>query len=278
VYTSLALDGTGFPVIGIRVGASANDLRLVHCNDPNCAGDDESVNDIDSEGDVGWYPSLALDSSGYPVISYYDNTNKTLKLAYCNDPNCTGDDETIVVVDDSGAYAVGWHSSIVLDSFGFPVISYYDLPPTGDLKLAHCGNPHCNQEMDILGNGISIADGDTAPSLADHTDFGDTVVEGGTSIRTFTIDNIGIGDLTLTDSPRVTLSGPDVADFTLTSDASTLISTGSQTTFQVTFNPSALGIRQATISIANNDTDENPYNFSIQGTGTVQLFLPLIKR
>ena len=40
------------------------------------------------------------------------------------------------------------------------------------------------------------------------------------------------------------------------------------TTFTVTFNPSALGLRSATVSIANNDADENPYDFAIQGTGT----------
>jgi len=39
-------------------------------------------------------------------------------------------------------------------------------------------------------------------------------------------------------------------------------------TCTVTFDPSAEGVRTATISIANNDADENPYNFAIQGTGT----------
>ena len=40
------------------------------------------------------------------------------------------------------------------------------------------------------------------------------------------------------------------------------------TTFQVRFDPSATGTRVATITIANNDADENPYDFAIQGTGT----------
>jgi len=39
------------------------------------------------------------------------------------------------------------------------------------------------------------------------------------------------------------------------------------TTFQITFDPSGVGTRSAAVSIANNDSNENPYTFAIQGTG-----------
>ena len=41
------------------------------------------------------------------------------------------------------------------------------------------------------------------------------------------------------------------------------------TAFNVRFDPSGAGLRTAAISIASDDSDENPFNFSIQGTGTV---------
>ena len=54
-------------------------------------------------------------------------------MADCNDPACTGGDETITTVDSGGD--VGWYSSIVLGGDGKPTISYYDWT-NGDLKVA----------------------------------------------------------------------------------------------------------------------------------------------
>lgn len=124
-------------------------------------------------------------------------------------------------------------------------------------------------EMNIQGNSVSIVDGDAIPSTADHTDFGSTNVSSGSVVRTFTIQNTGTAALNLTGaSPYVVVGGTHAADFSVTAIPSSSIAASGNTTFQVTFDPSATGLRSATLSIANNDADENPYNFSIQGTGT----------
>ncbi|MGC4040203.1 MAG: choice-of-anchor D domain-containing protein [Flavobacterium sp.] len=114
-------------------------------------------------------------------------------------------------------------------------------------------------EIDIQGNAVSIPDGSTAVSTANWTDFGAT-----NTTRTFTIKNTGVGVLTL---GTVTLSGANASDFTVTTAPSSSIASGSSSTFTITFNPSAAGTRVARISIDNTDADENPYDFSIQGTG-----------
>jgi hypothetical protein len=106
------------------------------------------------------------------------------------------------------------------------------------------------------------------PSLADHTDFGSVSAAVGTVVRTFTIQNIGTAILTV---GNPTISGPNAADFTVTANPVSPLSAPGATTFQVTFNPSATGLRTATLSFANDDPDENPYDFAIQGTGTVGL-------
>lgn len=42
-------------------------------------------------------------------------------------------------------------------------------------------------EINIAGNNVGIPDGDTTPSLADHTDFGSAPAAGATVIRTYTM-------------------------------------------------------------------------------------------
>jgi LPXTG-site transpeptidase (sortase) family protein len=123
-------------------------------------------------------------------------------------------------------------------------------------------------EIDVQGNGTSISDGDTTPSAADDTDFGTTAVASGAISRTFTIENTGNEDLTL--SQPLSITGENAGDFSVTSNPVNTVTPGSSTTFVVEFEPSNGGLRQAEISITSNDPDENPYTFAIQGTGDEQ--------
>ncbi len=128
--------------------------------------------------------------------------------------------------------------------------------------------PSTAPEINVKGNSTTIASGDTTPSTTDDTDFGSTAVNGGTVMKTFTIENTGTADLTLTGTPKVSLSGTNAADFSVTTQPTSPVTASGSTTFVVTFDPSAPGLRTATVSIANDDADENPYTFAIQGTGT----------
>jgi hypothetical protein len=128
-------------------------------------------------------------------------------------------------------------------------------------------------EMNVQGNLTNIVDGDVTPSLTDHTAFGGVQTCSGTIVRTFTIQNTGTATLNIS---GVTIGGTHAADYTVTSAPAATVAAAGSTTFQVTFNPSADGLRDATISIANNDADENPYNYSINGTGDPDITAPAI--
>ncbi|MBG90019.1 MAG: hypothetical protein CMO80_24405, partial [Verrucomicrobiales bacterium] len=119
----------------------------------------------------------------------------------------------------------------------------------------------------ILGNGVEIAAGDTTPSTTDGTDFGAADILTATSTQTFTITNSGNANLTIT--PPVAILGQHAADFLLLTAPGTTIAASNYTTFQIQFDPSAAGFRNATLYVTNNDANENPYNFDIVGEGVV---------
>ncbi len=93
----------------------------------------------------------------------------------------------------------------------------------------------------------------------------------GTVVRTFTITNTGVDVLNIS---GVTITGPDAADFSVTASPASTVAVSGSTTFQITFNPSTDGVKNATVEIANDDADENPYTFAIRGTGVTSLPLP----
>ena len=129
-----------------------------------------------------------------------------------------------------------------------------------------------DSEINVKGNGIDIADGDSIPSTFDHTDFGVAAVDSGKTTHAFVIQNTGTTELRLTGTPKVVIGGLHPEDFTLVAEPASPVSTGGQTSFQIRFDPGQVGLRQAEAIISNDDPDENPYNFAIRGEG-VEFFV-----
>jgi hypothetical protein len=121
-------------------------------------------------------------------------------------------------------------------------------------------------EINVVGNGQSIPNNDSAPSTSDGTDFGSVDVATDSLTRTFTIQNSGTGSLSLTGVPNVQITGG--SDFTVTlQPVSPVQIDNPTTTFQITFKPSSPGLRTATVIIPSNDANESSYQFAIQGNG-----------
>ena len=132
-----------------------------------------------------------------------------------------------------------------------------------DVSVTQYGGP----EIAVSGNGMDIVDGDGTPDVADDTHFGSANLVGGAVTHTFTISNLGAGSLALTGTPRVVISGTDASDFSVTLQPTTPITVSGSVTFEIVFDPSAEGVRSATVGIDNTDGDETPFDFSIQGKG-----------
>ncbi|WP_291845123.1 choice-of-anchor D domain-containing protein, partial [Maricaulis sp.] len=121
-------------------------------------------------------------------------------------------------------------------------------------------------EIDVLGEGLSIADADATPRGDDGTLFASLNEDSGTDSQTFTIENNGDGPLTL-GADAVSISGAASGDFSVTTQPATSVAASGSTTFTIEFDPTTTGTRSATINIANDDLDEAPYSFGVEGEG-----------
>ncbi|MCX7834930.1 MAG: C25 family cysteine peptidase [bacterium] len=111
-------------------------------------------------------------------------------------------------------------------------------------------------EVNVQVNGVNV------PDNTGLVDFGSRLV-GQTTDVTFTIQNLGTGPLQLTDNPPVSTTGA----FSVITQPNTTINANSSTTFVVRFTPTTHGVHTGTLSFGNTDSDENPYNFTLQGNG-----------
>jgi hypothetical protein len=129
-------------------------------------------------------------------------------------------------------------------------------------------------EIQVLSNNLEVVDGDSIPRVEDRTFFGVQTVGAGSLAQTFTIKNLSTtaGDnLNLTGTPRAVIGGANPGDFVVTTQPAASVGPGGSTTVVITWTPTFGGIHTATLSIANNDANENPYDFAIQATAMLKL-------
>ncbi len=90
---------------------------------------------------------------------------------------------------------------------------------------------------------------------------------GNTASLSVEIENSGTQDLIVSGA---TFTGPDAGDFSSNIGTPT-IAGGSSQTFTINYTPSNTGSHFATLEIASNDADENPYIINFEGVGTDNL-------
>ncbi|MEZ6068023.1 MAG: choice-of-anchor D domain-containing protein [Planctomycetaceae bacterium] len=132
---------------------------------------------------------------------------------------------------------------------------YSDYGSLGQFTLSVTAATVSAPEVTVLGNGLSIADGETPPTITHGTDFG-SVVQNTSVSRTFTVRNDG--NLTLTLGNLSVPSG-----FTITDGLVASLAAGASDTFTVQVDSSSLGTKSGQISFTSNDADEATFNFSI---------------
>jgi hypothetical protein len=87
VYTSIAVGADGLPVISY-LDNTAGSLKVAHCANGACTGAATITTVDDPTNAVGTYTSIAVGVDGLPVISYWDSTTGTVKVAKYGTRSC----------------------------------------------------------------------------------------------------------------------------------------------------------------------------------------------
>lgn len=128
---------------------------------------------------------------------------------------------------------------------------------TPRMVTANSNPPSLTEIVVEQPDGIPLTDGSSTMN------FGTKFI-GTPQTLTFTLRNIGTEDLT---GLSVGVIGAQAGDFVAGSPGAVVLAQNASTTFDVTFTPTAKGARAATLRVLSNDTDENPFDISLTGTG-----------
>ncbi len=135
-FVSMEIDSTNIPHASYYDATTAN---LIYATVNTAVTPNKwYTQTIDSSiNTVGWYTSLALNSTGQSHVSYYGENDGTLRLAY-QTPFFAWT-KLYYPVDSIGVLTgdgVGWYASVDIDDLGRPQISYFDAT-NQDLKYAY---------------------------------------------------------------------------------------------------------------------------------------------
>ena len=150
---------------------------------------------------------------------------------------------------------------------------------SGTLLLASNDADENPFRISLTGVGL-LSSPEIAVQLADRTElvsdssisnFGASQVGAATAPRVYTIQNLGTAALV---GLAVTSSS---ADFELTSPLVGALPPGGSTTFSARFKPASGGSKSATLRIASNDANENPFIINMLGSGIAGVPRILVK-
>lgn len=140
---AIQLDANDHPVIAYTSRPYA--LNILQCGDPTCSSGNNTISL------PGQYvsPSLAIDSTGRPMVAALDLANTQLVVFGCTDATCTSLTDLARPDDDTRLDA---GPSIVLDAEDRPIIANWS---KGDRqpRIIHCGDPLC-----LSNNSIALPD------------------------------------------------------------------------------------------------------------------------
>jgi len=216
-------------------------------------------------------------TNDFGSVSLGTNTSHTFTITNLGNANLTG---LVVTIDgtDVAMFSVTTNPAASVNPGSNTTFTVRFSPASLGVKTAalHIANNDTNNNpfnIALTGTGVAAPApiigvqqplGTNLTNGVGTNDFGSISIGTNTS-HTFTITNLGNANLT---GLVVTIDGTNAAMFSVTTNPTASVNPGSNTTFTVSFSPASLGVKIAALHIANNDTNNNPFNIALTGTGT----------
>lgn len=212
------------------------------------------------------FGTIMIGDSSLPVTFTIGNIGTEV----LNIPGVSSSDSVQFSIDDSGMLFSLPPGDTQTTSF---TITFEPGEPdsfkSADITITSDDPDYSQYTFTVVGNASSIPVPDInvrrgAADIPEGTlgqDFGLVEIGSSSSPVTFTVENTGDADLT------VTGISSSASEFTIDS-APTFpfdIESSDYETFTITFSPGDIGETSATISILNNDPDNNPFTFTVEG-------------
>ena len=163
-----------------------------------------------------------------------------------NGSNITGANQASFTINSASIDSAGDYSVVVHNSMGFV---------TSNVAKITVNAPEIDVQQPV---GSALTSGTSKIS------FGTARIGKASISRTFTIKNIGNLNL---NGLAITKAGAHSKEYTITRIKRRMLAPESAITFRVTFKAKAVGLREASIRIASNDRDENPFIINLAGQG-----------
>ncbi len=126
-------------------------------------------------------------------------------------------------------------------------------------------------DIALVGSGIAFPDisitqsgGSSLIGGLSAVNLGNVNLGSTGAAQTFTVSNLGTANLS---DLGIAVHGVHNSDFLVESLPTNSLPQGANTTFKVTFKPTAAGPRTATLHVTSNDPDESPFHLNLSGNG-----------
>jgi hypothetical protein len=133
---------------------------------------------------------------------------------------------------------------LIMTLYGLPIHSMYAQAPEINIKI---GSVSYQSNSNLNFDNVFVSSSGTPVSIV--------------------IENYGYGILNFAGTPKVLINGPQAGAFQINESLPYALSSVGNATFTITFQPLVHGLNTASISIANNDPDENPFVINLFGIG-----------